>query len=383
MKRILHVVNIYFVLPYFFGDQFLYFHEKGDRIYVICSPSEFLEPYARQKGFEYKAINIFRSINILKDIQAIISTIRYIRKNKMDIVVGHTPKGALIAMISAWLCGVEQRVYFRHGLVFQTLTGVKRRLMVFLDRLTAAVSTQVICVSPSVYEESLKYKLNIQSKQLVIGGGTCTGIDVYGKFYPYSIDKEKKVLLRQQLHISENDFVIGFCGRLVKDKGIVELIEAFEILRKNTELRVVLLLVGMFEVRDALPENIQNYIHDDPQIIYTGFINEDIEYYYSLMDIYVLPSYREGFPTSVLEASSMKLPVIVSNATGCVDAVKNEVTGLVVPITPDKIFQSIEYYLNNPQKIVEHGKNGREFVVSNFDQKIIWNFLYKFYHSEK
>ena len=119
MKKILHVVNIYFVLPYFIGDQFKYFDEKGYNLNVICSPSPYLSDYAKSMEFNFLEVEIVRSIHPIKDLIAIFKICQYIKKNKIDIVVGHTPKGSLLAMIAAWLMGVPRRIYFRHGLVYE------------------------------------------------------------------------------------------------------------------------------------------------------------------------------------------------------------------------------------------------------------------------
>ena len=116
--NILHVVNIYFVLPYFIGDQFTYFKERGYRMNVVCSPSEYLADYAKKQGFDYIETPVNRSISIKQDLASIRNICKFIRKQKIDIVVGHTPKGALLAMIAGWLCRVPKRIYFRHGLVY-------------------------------------------------------------------------------------------------------------------------------------------------------------------------------------------------------------------------------------------------------------------------
>src|SRR5574344_449518 len=133
-RRILHVVNIYFVLPYFIGDQFKYFAERGYKLYVACCDSEYLADYAKMMGFEYITTPINRSISIWQDIKSIINICRYIRNEKIEIVCGHTPKGGLIAMIAARFMRVKTRIYFRHGLVYETSVGLKRWILMTVDR---------------------------------------------------------------------------------------------------------------------------------------------------------------------------------------------------------------------------------------------------------
>jgi len=369
--NILHVVNIYFVLPYFIGDQFRYFKQKEFNLNVICSPSINLKEYAKNMEFNYLEVEIVRSINLLKDLIAIFSICRYIKKNKINIVIGHTPKGALLAMIAAKIMSVPKRIYFRHGLVFETMLGSKKRLMINLDRITANCATKVVCVSPSVFNKSNEYKLNSSKKQVVLGKGTCGGIDAENKFNLENIDPEKLDKLRALLKIDTNVYTIGYCGRLVKDKGIIELVEAFDHLKYVSDKKLKLLLVGDFEERDSLPIAIINKIKSDKDIIVTGFIFNDIEYYYALMNLYILPSYREGFPTSILEASAMKIPVLTTKATGCIDSIIEGQTGFYISNTKYSIVNGIKALLTD-KSATNYGSNGRKFVLEFFDNRILW-----------
>ena len=155
------------------------------------------------------------------------------------------------------------------------------------------------------------------------------------------------MILREKLHIYENDFVIGFTGRLVCDKGIIELVRAFCLLQEKYP-DMTLLLVGMLEERDALPLDVVNIIEHNPKIINTGYVsNAMIEYYYALMNCFALPSYREGFPTSVLEASAMELPIITTKATGCVDAIIERRTGVYVEHDSKSLAMAIESFYHD------------------------------------
>lgn len=378
MLKILHVVNESFVLPFFIGEQFQYFKKKKNDLHVICSASAHLKSYSLEMGFTFDEVQIKRSISPFKDLNAILKICMYIHLNNIDIVVGHTPKGGLLAMIASWIMRVPKRIYFRHGLVYETMVKVKRVFMINMDRLTAACATKVICVSPSVFNRSIEDCLNNESKQIILNKGTCTGIDTQNKFNPIKIDPSKLTELRNHLQIDEDVFVIGYCGRLVIDKGIIQLIEAFKIINENyKQIKLRLLLAGGFEERDSLPDSIINEIESHPKIIYTGWKFETMEYYYSLMNVFVLPSYREGFPTSILEASSMSLPVITTKVTGCIDAIVEDVTGKFTENNSQSIANSISFYLNNRDISLAHGNNGRVFIVNNFNQKIIWKEIEK------
>ena len=373
-KNILHVVNIYFVLPYFIGDQFKYFKEKGYNMNVVCSPSEYLSDYAQKQGFEYLESPVNRNISISQDFVSIRNICKFVKKQKIDIVVVHTPKGGLLAMIAGWLMRVPIRIYVRHGLVYETSKGLKRFILMSVDRLTSFCSTKVVCVSPSVLRKSIEDHLAPAKKQMIWHKGTCNGIDTLNHFNPAVIVPARLTGLKTRYGIGEDDFVIGYSGRLVRDKGIIELVRAFDKLQLADNCK--LLLVGMFEKRDALPEDIQERILNDSRIIYTGFINGGMEYFYSMMDIYVLASYREGFPTGVLEAQAMEKPVITTRVTGCCDSIIDGRTGFFVNNTAEDIVEKIDKI--RLDKAID-GCEGRKWVIENFDSRLVWKEIEKLY----
>jgi len=376
--NILHVVNISFVIPYFLGRQLNWFTEKGNKEYVVCSESSELKKFAKQYGFDYQTIDILRKTSFLKDIKAVYATAKYIKKIKADIVVGHTPKGGVIAMMAGFLMHVPVRIYFRHGLVYETSHGLERTLLINMDRLTSKLATKIVCVSPSVAKRSLEDKLNLSSKQVILANGTCNGIDTE-KFCKENTNTDRLQQLKVKLGINKGDFIVGFTGRLVRDKGIVELVRAYHEFKQDHP-NVRLLLVGMLEVRDALPEDVVRVINEEEGIINMGYVDySDIEYYYALMNVFVLASYREGFPTSVLEASSMCLPVITTKATGCVDSIIDGETGIYVNHDDKELLTALSDLYDNEIKRIEMGKKGRKFVVERFDQQLIWKEIQELY----
>ena len=378
MSNILHVVNIYFVIPYFLGNQIKHFRSKGFNIHIICSPSKDLIKNSKEQGFQYKEIPVLRKISLINDIKAIWKIIRYIKNNKIDIVNGHTPKGGLLSMIAGFVGGVKTRIYFRHGLVYETSSGLKRYMLISMDRLASLLATKIVCVSPSVYNRSIKDKLNPEWKQVVLSKGTCNGIDIK-RFNKSNIDQNQVNELKIKLGINTNDFVIGFTGRLVRDKGIIELMEAFETIHQKYP-GTKLLLVGMLEERDALPPATIERIKGNSSVIHTGYVdNKTIEQYYSLMNLFVLPSYREGFPTSVLEASSMELPIITTRVTGCIDSIVPDKTGVFVDHNASTIANAIIPFVEDNNLCEIFGSCGRKFVVDNFQEKIVWQEIEKLY----
>lgn len=370
-KKVLHVVTISFVIKHFFGQQFNYLNIKtGNKYYLACSDSKELEEWSNKLGYTAFPVEITRSINPIKDIIAIFKLVNYIRKEKFDYVVAHTPKGGLVGMIAAFIANSPNRIYFRHGIAYETSKGLKRILLKNIERLSGYLAKKVVNVSYGVQKIAEKDNLNSFNKNIILRKGTCNGIDALNRFNPENYCENDVIDLRKRLSISEDDFVIGYVGRLVHDKGIDELIEAWIALRKNKNIK--LLLVGPFEEKDSVKDSTKNIIFSDENIIFTDYV-QDASIYFNLMHIFVLATYREGFPTVSLEASSMKLPVIITRATGCEEAILNDITGTFIHNSSENIVNSVLRYYNNRELVEKQGLEGRAFVLNDFEQKLIWD----------
>lgn len=373
-EKVLHVITVSFVINHFFGRQFQYLEQKsGNEYHLGCTPSKDFIGSSKELKYIPFEVEITRSISPLKDLKAIVKIYQYIKKNKIDVVVGHTPKGGMVAMIASSLAGVPRRIYFRHGIIYETSTGLKKQILKNIERLTGFFAKKVVCVSYSVKEISEKDKLSISKKNVVLGLGTCNGIDTEEKFNPENKNEEKVYKLANKYNISSENKVVGYVGRLVKDKGIDDLILAWQIVKVNFP-QAKLLLVGPIEDRDSISDYSKDQIKLDSSIIFTDFV-QDASIYFSIMDVFVLPTYREGFPTVSLEASSMKLPVIITKATGCYESIRENKTGLFTSNQPQDIANKILFYLENKDIAQEHGLQGRDFVQQNFEQTIIWDLI--------
>jgi glycosyltransferase involved in cell wall biosynthesis len=341
---------------------------------LACSSSTDFYKFSKDYNFKPIVIDITRKISPFKDIVTLIQLSNAIDKYKIDVIVGHTPKAALLAMIIGSIKKVKKRIYFKHGLLFETQTGLKKQIFIYLEKLTEYFSTNVICVSDSLINMSINYKLGNPLKYHLLNKGTCNGIDFLNKFNKDFINDNILNEIKNKYHLNNYNFIVGYVGRLANDKGINELIDAWKILEENHP-NMLLLLVGPIDQRDPIDINkfnsLKNYIRFD-------FVNNP-ELFYCLMDIFILPSYREGFPTVNLEASAMKLPVITTKSTGCVDSIIPDVTGIITSINPSAISNSILYYYNNTDLIKIHGENGRKFIIDNFHQEKIWKSLSSIY----
>lgn len=370
-SNVLQVINLFWSARIFIGGQFSYLANEGFNMHLICSPAEGLDEFAKEHNIGYEAIELDRQISIFNDLKALIKICKYIRRNRIKIIIGHQAKARLLTVIAGKIMRVPKIIIFAHGVLFETSTGIKRSALIAESKFESLLANKVVCVSKSVADARIQFGIDKSIKQIILGEGTCGGIDTK-KFNPDRFNSTNKLNLRDKLGISKNELVIGFVGRFVKDKGIPELIEAFKLIKtKYPDKEIKLMLVGEPEKRDSISRDLYSYITQNENIIVTGFVKENIEEYYSIMDIFILPSYREGFPTSVLEASAMKLPIITTRSTGCINSIIEDVTGIFVKISPIEICLGIEKLFSQELRI-KMGINGRNWVVANYDHTIIW-----------
>lgn len=378
--KILHTFSITTTPFSFFDGQFKYLAEHGYNIHMMCSYGEGVVEFSRRNGIIYKENEFTRSVTPFKDLRAFFVLCQYIRKEKFDAVFGHTTKDSLLLMMGAWLLGVKNRVYYRHGLLYTTQKGIKRMILLLEERFVSALATRIVNVSPSLAEIAVKDKLNSQSKQYIFNKGTCGGIDAKSMFNPSNLQSKKRADLIAQYNLDGCDLKFGFCGRFCKDKGIEELVGAFKLFKKkHADLKLKLFLIGTLDSRDSISSSLFDQLHNDPDIVTTGFVSRSIiPYYYSLMDVFVLPSHREGYPTVVLETSAMSIPVLTTKAHGCIDSIENGVTGMYIPFDPKGICDVMEKMLDKNRRD-EMGKKGRERVIANYDYAVMWPAILDFY----
>lgn len=373
-KKVLHIVTVSFSISYFLGEQFRYLNKKtGNTYFVACSDSPELFFNAQKLGYLPFSFSITRKINPLGDIKAIFQLMKFIKQNNIDVVVAHSPKGGLIGMIAAFLTGVRSRIYFRHGIVYETSRGTKRFLLKVIEKISGNLAQKVVNVSKDVEDIAIKDRLNSKEKNIILGKGTCNGVDCKVKYNPKFYSQDEVDALKSKYNISDSDFVVGFVGRLVRDKGIDDIIDAWKILSSKYK-NIKLLLVGPFEERDSIKESNKSYIKNSESIVFTDYV-QNTAIFYKLMNIFILPTYREGFPTVALEASSMELPVIITKATGCKEAIVENKTGVFIENSSYSIVSGIEKYINNPNLIQKQGEAGRKFVLDDFQQEKIWDII--------
>lgn len=379
MIKLVHVTTSPLFLNFFRG-QVAYMKARGFHISVITSPGDLLEQFAHREGVETYPVLMHRRITPLHDVLALLRIYRILRRVRPDIVHAHTPKGGLLGTVAAWLCRVPVRIYHIRGLPHLASSGVKRRLLRWSEKVACRLAHQVLCVSHSIQQIAIEEGLCPAYKIKVLASGSGQGVDADGRFNPNRFTEQEKQELRSRLGIPQEALVIGFVGRIVRDKGMVELAEAWRHLREDYS-QVHLLLVGDYEQQDPVPDEVRNLLNNDPRVHITGWL-ADTASYYAIMHLLVLPSYREGFPNTPLEAAGMELPVVATDIPGCRDAVEAGQTALLVPPGDARALEkAIRCYLDNPALRQQHGQAGRARVLQLFRQEILWQALYEEYVS--
>ena len=371
--KLIHVFSIFGTAESFFDGQFRYLTDKGYEIVVVSSDAPNTDAFCKRNGVRFVPLNIPRSVSPMAIAKAVKSICSLIRKEKADAVFGHTPVGALCAMIAARLCGVKNRVYYRHGLIYTTMKGLKHTIFKAEEKFVASLATSVINVSHSLSKLAVADGLNEAEKQYVIGHGTCGGIDAQNIFNPSLVDADKLLIIKKKLGLNDADIVFGFCGRICNDKGIPELVDAFELFQKlHSNTKAKLLFIGRFDTRDGISKEKKLQIESNKDIVISGHIDKaEIPYYYSMLDVFVFPSHREGFGMCVVEASAMEKPILDSRAHGCVDAIVEHETGEFIDLSADGICKGMELMLDAELR-GKLGKKGRKRVLEWYDFQVMW-----------
>jgi len=347
---------------------------------IISSDKEQLEKVGLVEGVKTYSVELTRQITPVKDLKALWKLYHFFREKKPDIVHTHTPKAGLIGMLAARLAKVPYRLHTVAGMPLMETTGLKRKILNFTEKLTCECAQHVYPNSKGLYEFIINNKFCSKHKLKVIGSGSSNGIDTaYFSLAHYSREQNEK--LKNKINISSNAFVFCFVGRLVKDKGINELVQSFVEVNSRF-LYARLLLVGPFERElDPLLPKTENEIQNNPNIITTGF-QTDVRPYMAISDVFVFPSYREGFPNVVMQAGAMDLPCIVTDINGCNEIIKEGVNGLIIPPKNKEQLQAkMELLLENSILRNQLKQNARSMITSRYEQKMVWEALLEEYRS--
>ena len=354
------------------GARLRVLRRAGFRVVLVCSPGPLVDSTATSAGVERATIPMRRTIAPVGDLLALFRLWLLIGKCKPDLVEFGTPKVGLLGTLAAWLRGVPRRVYMLRGLKLERSSGLKRWILLAAERVACACAHAVLCNSASLRAEALALGLAPAAKLLVLGEGSSNGVDVE-RFSPGPTD------VREKFDIPRDAPVVGFVGRFTRDKGLPELMEAFDLILL-AEPATHLLLVGWFDAADdALDAGLCDRILSRPRIHCTGFV-ADTAHYYRAMDVMVLPTWREGFPNAILEAAATGIPVVTTESTGARDAVVAEVTGLLIPPGyPEAIYESVIKLLRDPERRLRMGRAARAWVTEHYSEERVLGLTADYY----
>ena len=345
----------------------------------ISSNEQVLKNVGIKEGINVIPLEMTRSITPFKDLKAIIDLYKILKKEKPFIVHSHTPKAGMVAMIASRFAKVPNRLHTIAGLPLLEATGLKRVILNFVEKLTYGCATKIYPNSYGLKKIILEEKFTIDKKLKVIGNGSSNGIDT-SIFDPKIYTEKQKKQLKKSLNINDNDVIYTFVGRLVKDKGINELVAAFTQLEKEKD-NVKLLLVGTYESElDPLSTNTLHFIENNKNIINVGWQN-DVRPYFSISNFLTFPSYREGFPNVVLQASAMKLYSIVTDINGCNEIVIEGLNGTIIPTKNTEQLYTKMLNLHDKNISGLDLEKCRSLIIEKYERTFVWKKLLEEYQS--
>ncbi|MRJ09477.1 glycosyltransferase family 1 protein [Ornithobacterium rhinotracheale] len=342
---------------------------------AVSGKGKNLEAVHQREGVKTMQVEMQRQISPFKDLVSLIKMYQLLKKEKPTIVHSITPKAGLLSMVAGKLAGVPIRIHTFTGLIFPYRTGFLQKVLILMDKILCACATHIFPEGEGVKRDLQQY--NITKKTLeIIANGNVNGIDT-DYFSKEQISEEMLNTLREQYNIAHDDFVFCFVGRLVKDKGIKELIDAFTELNNP---KTKLILVGKEEPKlDPLPAETIQKMNENPNIIRTGF-QADIRPFLALSHTFVFPSYREGFPNVVLQAQSMELPCIVTDISGSNEIIENNINGTIIPKqNTEELIKAMHNYQHNQVALSVLKHNTRKNIIAKYTQQYVWECLHEKY----
>ncbi len=338
----------------------------------LSSPGEALERVAEREGVRAIAVPMARRISLKSDLISLCRLVKVFRNEKPTMVHSMTPKAGLLCMMAAWIAGVPVRVHTFTGLVFPTATGLKRRILMATDWLTCACATHIIPEGEGVKNDLLNNGIT-QNSLKVLGYGNVRGVDL-------DFCSRRSEVMKLAAGIKKDVFTFVFVGRIVRDKGINELCRAMDKLSRSVQARLI--LVGNFEDSlDPISDDARGIIKRNPAIESVGpKYGDELLSYYAASDCFVFPSYREGFPNTVIEAGAMGLPSIVTDINGSREIINHGENGVVIPSKDaDALYEAMLNMVSDNIARDKMAGNAREMIASRFEQGFVRKCLYDFY----
>jgi len=368
--RLCIVINPAFALTLCYEGQYEYLQGKGYEITAVAGPGDEYHTAVRSLGVKTHVVPMRRNPSPFHDLGSIVRLWWFFRKNEFDIIQVSTPKAAMVGALSARLAKQKRIVYLVRGRPYELFDGVKRWVMSRIEKLVCSAADVVIPVSTGLGTTLVEEGLCAPAKIRYVGDGSSSGVDI-NRFAPSETLKTAGRELRREAGIPDNAFVILYVGWIRRDKGVEDLLAAFLQVQESRGGAHVCILGDHYD-GDRISSSAAAILGDSSQIHLLGR-RLDTEVAYSASDLFVLPSYREGFPRTVLEASAAGLPVVTTDAPGCRDSVLHRETGLVVPVGDrDALAESICEMYDEAEMRMNLGNAGRSWAIRHFRQEVVW-----------
>ena len=362
-----------------FPDLFPLLQKKGFAVTAICADGPWLEK-VRAQGIRVIVVPMKRDFAVASDLKCLWKLYRIFKREKFDLIHYNTPKAALLAGLAGRMVGCRALLYTLRGLGYTAFGGLKREVGKLCEKAACRCAHNVIAISNSLKTEAVREGLLAADRIKVLGAGSSRGVDLE-KFRINNRTMTAAKNIRQQLGIGESDVVIGYAGRMTEEKGIIELAKAFMNL-KAVHSNLHLIMMGHLDQRKPLEAENRELLERSQGIHLLSF-KDNVSDYLAAMDILVLPSYREGFGNSLIEASAMGLPVVATDIIGCRDAVINGKTGILVNPREIKCLEdALAWLIDSPASRKTLGENGRQWVTNNFDRRTVWARLIEVYEQK-
>lgn len=378
---IFRITTVGMSLRYLLKNQIKYIKENGYDVIMISAYDESVEFAKKNEQCEHISIPFTRKITLFQDLYCLILLIILIIKYKPDIIHTHTPKASLIGMLGGFICRVPHRVCDMVGFTFETKTPLLKKFLIKIEKFTCACATVLTPNSASIIELSNQYKIALTPKMVLLGNGSSNGVDIT-KFSRNNITNNEIIKkVKTSFDFNESDVILLAVSRMVGDKGINELVEAFIELQKNHPLLKLVLVGHLEQETDPLKVYTLSEINTNPKIFHIPH-SDNVEYYMSICDFFIHASHREGFVNVLLEAGAMKCNVIASNSSGNVDLIKHNITGVLFEKnnTADLI-EKIHDSLENKFDFNQISSNLHQEVITKYKREKVHAEILNFYNS--
>lgn len=378
-QKLIRITTVPIAFRHLLHGQLKFMKEHGFEVLMISADGPEREKVMTDEACPHLIVPMTRKITPWQDLKCLIRLIKIFRKEKPDIVHTHTPKAGLLGMLAAKFCGIKIRIHTVAGLPLMVEKGVRYQLLKTIEKITYKAASQVWPNSHSLLEFIRQHRLTMPKKLQVIAKGSSNGIDLT-RFSTKNLRPDILLEIREKIQYDEKCIYLLCIGRLVADKGIIELVNVFVRLQQHNPL-LRLILVGDYEAHlDPLPQQILNEITSNKNIIHISWTSY-VEYYMALANLFVFPSHREGFPNVLLQAGAMELPIVCSKIAGNVDIVVNNETGGIFTVNDEnQLYEAIQLALKNSEKMRKMATQLLQIIQENYQHEKIWEAIVTQYH---